>query len=152
MNDRTLRLGIGHADRREATARRIHEIENLLARLDAALAAATGAARSDGEGEVLRAACRVLAGLVGRTAGADVLVSAGPDHGRAVRLRNRGGELTAELVNGSDDAHPGGVSTEVIGTQRTTAAALASLLWSGGIGDGTVPPPDGSQEGQQTWV
>ena len=114
--------------------------------------AATGGAQPDGEGDVLRGACRVLAGLVGRTAGADVLVSAGPDHGRAVRLRNRDGELTAELVSGSDDAHPGGATTEVIGTQRTTATAIASLLWSGGIGDGNVPPPDGSQEGQQTWA
>jgi hypothetical protein len=143
-----VRLGIGQADRREATARRIQEIENLLARLDAVLAAATGPGPPDDEADVLRGACRVLAGLVGRTAGADVLVSAGPDHGRAVRLRNRDGELTAELVSGSDDAHPSGVTTEVIGTRRTTATAIASLLWSGGIGDGTVPPPDGSQEGQ----
>ena len=82
-----MRLGIGQADRREATARRIHEIENLLARLDAVLGTASGGPSAAGDDAMLRAACRVLAGLVGRTAGADVLVSAGPAHDRAVRLR-----------------------------------------------------------------
>ena len=136
------RRGVVDADRRAATRRRLHETENLLARLDAALASR----ETEAGDELLRQAARSLAALVARTPGADLVVSVGPGHSSAVRLRlDPGGELCVDLVRDGDD--PAEPVTEVIPSPRHTASALASLLWTGGLSVGN--PPSGTDPTQE---
>ncbi len=128
VTDRMVRLGAQQAERRARTWRRLHETENLLARLDAALAAR---AEESGDG-LLRDACRALAPLVARTADGDVRLSVGPDHTTAVRmLLDADGELCVQLVR-CDDVTQAPV-TDVIPSSHQAAAALASLLWAGDL-------------------
>lgn len=130
VTDRMVRLGPRQAERRAQTWRRLHETENLLARLDAALASRAAEPGDD----LLRDACRVLAPLVARSPEADVQVSIGPDHQAAVRMRvDADGELCVQLVRCGDGS--GAPATEVIPSSHDAAAAVASLLWAGGLDD-----------------
>jgi hypothetical protein len=119
-----------YADRRRAAAERLRLAENLSTRLEAVVRpdpAAGDGASLDPDG-VLRACVRALVPTVTRHAGLDVMVSIGPDHAWAARVRQGEDGVAVDLVHGPGAPLP---STGVSQTQ--VVADLATWLWTGEV-------------------
>lgn len=127
-----------YADRRRAAADRLLLAETLTTRLDAAVCpdlAATDGSPIDPDG-ALRACVRALVPLAHRCtdpgeAGAELMVSVGPDHAWAARLRHGPDGLAVDLVPGpgrpAAPAHPPTLVEAGIATE------LATWLWAGAV-------------------
>lgn len=146
MTERAFARRSTHADRREAAERRLSRTETLLAELDAVLTATVRSRPQHHEGhdELLRASTRALIGLVARTPDADMIISIGPDHSWALRLCHDGEDLVAQLIHTpAEGLEP--LVLDLSPSPERTVADLASLLWAGELGTGSIgialPPP-----------
>ena len=142
-------------ERRAEFARRVREAESLSAQLESMLApvhAVLPPPGSDRRAELLLSITRVVAGLVVRSPGADVIVSVGPEHDVGVRLAWADGAPSANVVNtvALDAPDTAGVDVHVpeepvaISDERATVAAVATLLWSGQLESGRPGTGEGA--------
>jgi hypothetical protein len=110
--------------RRAAMSRMSAATEAMQGLLDGLTAQGRGAADPDG---LLRAAARALLGVAQRFEGRELMVSVGPDHDVAVRIRDEGAGPKVEVVTRRIDAarDPGQGAPE---PRPEAATELADLL------------------------